>query len=297
MRSLLLILRIIMMGELPPLLSDMPEEASTESTALVPLSAAGEWQTIVDEVVDSLDDDIPDKVIKATEYLICGWPTHKIAERLNTKKAIIRGWLTRYPKMAVAVHYGQRELYRWRMAQLEQGFLTALEVSQRILDMGSSKNRLEANMQDMASADPKLLAIQAQQARFIISLFAGQKMDLKVRSPSDDRPALKAQKDALDYIASQIKDSLNTIEARPEATYRVVDIASGVLGPLLDDKGDPFHGILGEFDQNEEGTLCHVCGERASKLYMHVTKGHKMKAREYEMVFMLDKDSLKQYGR
>lgn len=296
MRSLSLILRMIMVDkELPPILSDM--ENLNESAALVPLSAAGEWQTIIDQIVETLEDDIPDKVIKAAEYLICGWPTHKIAERLNTKKETIRGWLTRYPKMAVAVNYGQRELYRWRMAQLEQEFLTALEVSQRILDMGASKSRLEENMQDMASADPKILAIQAQQARFVISLFAGQKMDLRIKSPSDDRPALKAQKDALDYLAKEIADNINTVEARPETTYRVIDIASGVRGPLLDDKGDPFHGKLGEVDQKEEGTLCHVCGERVAKLYMHVTKGHKMKVREYEIVFMLDKDSLRQYGR
>lgn len=280
--------------ELPPILSDM--ENLNDSIALVPLSAAGEWQTIVDKIVDDLDGDIPDRVIRAAEYLICGWPTHKIAERLNTKKETIRGWLTRYPKMAVAVNYGQRELYRWRMAQLEQEFLTALDVSQRILDLGSGMKTTE-DLEKLESLDPKILAIQAQQSRFIISLFAGQKMDLRIKSPSDDRPALKAQKDALDYIATQIADNLGTIEARPETTYRVIDINSGIRGPLLDDKGDPFHGRLGEFDQNDEGTTCHVCGERASKLYMHVTKGHKMKAREYEIVFMLDKDSLKQYGR
>ena len=286
-----------MMGkELPPILSDMTEENLAESAALVPLSAAGEWQTIIDQIVNELDDDIPDKVIRAAEYLICGWPTHKIAERLNTKKETIRGWLTRYPKMAVAVNYGQRELYRWRMAQLEQEFLTALDVSQRILDLGSGMKTTE-DLEKLESLDPKILAIQAQQARFVISLFAGQKMDLRIKSPSDDRPALKAQKDALDYLAKEIADNINTVEARPETTYRVIDITSGVLGPLLDDKGDPFHGILGEFDQNDEGTICHVCGERANKLYMHVTKGHKMKAREYEIVFMLDKDSLKQYGR
>jgi len=280
--------------ELPPILSDL--ENLNDSIALVPLSAAGEWQTIIDKVVDDLDDDIPDKVIRAAEYLICGWPTHKIAERLNTKKETIRGWLTRYPKMAVAVNYGQRELYRWRMAQLAQEFLTALDVSQRILDLGSGMKTTE-DLEKLESLDPKILAIQAQQARFIISLFAGQKMDLRIKSPSDDRPALKAQKDALDYIAEQITDKLGTIEARPETTYRVIDISSGVRGPLLDDKGDPFHGKLGEVDQKEEGTLCHVCGERVTKLYMHVTKGHKMKVREYEIVFMLDKDSLRQYGR
>jgi hypothetical protein len=280
--------------ELPPILSDL--ENLNDSIALVPLSAAGEWQTIIDRVVDDLDGDIPDKVIRAAEYLICGWPTHKIAERLNTKKETIRGWLTRYPKMAVAVNYGQRELYRWRMAQLEQEFLTALDVSQRILDLGSGMKTTK-DLEELESLDPKILAIQAQQSRFIISLFAGQKMDLRIKSPSDDRPALKAQKDALDYLAEQITDKLGTVEARPETTYRVIDINSGVRGPLLDDKGDPFHGKLGEIDQKEEGTLCHVCGERVAKLYMHVTKGHKMKVREYEIVFMLDKDSLRQYGK
>jgi len=278
-----------MMTELPPTLQDMNEEISTESKALVPLSAAGEWQTIVDTIVNDLsEEDYPDDVIKAAEYLICGWPTHKIAQRLSKKKTTIRGWLTRYPKMAVAVNYGQRELQRWRMAQLEKQFLSALETSQNILDAAN---------ENAEPVNPKLLAIQAQQARFIISLFAGQKVDLKVKSPSDERPSLKAQQDALDYIADKITDRLNTIEAVPETTtYRVIDASTGVKGPMLNENGDPFHGKLGEIDQNEKGTLCHICGARVGKLYLHVTSGHKIKDREYEIIFMLDRGTLKEYG-
>jgi len=282
-------------NELPPALTDMPEETSGDATALVPLSAVEEWHSIVDRVIDELDgEEYPDDVLKAAEYLICGWPTYKVAERIGRRKDTIRGWLSRYPKMAVAVNFGQRELHRWRMARLEQQFISAVEASQDILDLGTPHRTVE----NMDGVDPKILALKGQQARFIISLFAGQKVDLKIRSPSDEQPQLKAQKDALDYLATRIAGELdNTIIARPETTYRVIDVNTDTHGPLLDTHGNPFYGTLGEFDQNEGGTLCHICGERQKKLYIHVTKGHKMKGREYEMVFMLDRGTLKEYGR
>jgi hypothetical protein len=283
-----------MMTELPPAVSDLPEEEG-ESTALVPLSAAGEWHTIVDNIVDNLsENEYPTNVIKAAEYLICGWPTHKVAERIGVKKETIRGWLTRYPEMAVAVNYGQRELHRWRMARLEQQFVSAVEASQEILDIGTRHTEPTGNMDNF---DPKLLALKAQQARFIISIFAGQKMDLKIRNPAEDKPQLKAQQEALDYLATRIAGELdNTVVARPETTYRVTDVNTDTHGPLLNERGDPFHGTLGEFDQNEAGITCHVCGSREKKLYLHITKGHKMKDREYEMVFMLDRGMLREYG-
>jgi len=282
---------------LPPALSDLSEEqASEEVTALVPLSASGEWHTIVDQIIDELDhNEFPEKVLKTAEYLICGWPTHKIAKRLGTTKETIRGWLTRYPKLAVAVNYGQRELQRWRMARLEQQFVSAVEASQDILDLGTPYREAVVNLDGV---DPKVLALKAQQARFIISLFAGQKVDLKVRGPADDQPSLKAQTDALDYLATRIAGELdNTVVARPETTYRVIDANTDTHGPLLDDKGDPYYGKLGEFDQNEAGIVCHICGERHKKLYIHITKGHKLKDRNYEMVFMLDRGKLREYGR
>lgn len=281
-------------NNLPPALS---EEEGEEVTALVPLSASGEWHTIVDQIIDELEIvDAPDKILKAAEYLICGWPTHKVAKRLGTTKETIRGWLTQYPNMAVAVNYGQRELQRWRMARLEQQFVSAVEASQDILDLGTPHR--ESPVINLDGIDPKILTLKAQQARFIISLFAGQKVDMKVRGHDDEPPSLKAQEGALDYLATRIAGELdNTILARPETTYRVIDVNTDTHGPLLDDKGDPFHGKLSEFDQNESGTLCHICGERHNKLYIHVTKGHKMKERTYEMVFMIDRGKLREYGR
>jgi len=278
------------------MLSDMSDETNKPSTAMVPISAAAEWHEIIDRIVDELEaEDIPDEVIKAAEYLICGWPTYKVAQRLGTKPDIIRGYLSKYPRMAVAVHYGQRELQRWRMAQLEMQFLSAVEASQDILNLGTEHHRVH----NLEGADPKVLALKAQQARFIISLFAGQKVDLKVRSPEDDRPALKAQQDALDYIADKVSARLESIEALPEkveTTYRVHDVKTGKHGPMLDEHGDPSFGELGVINTNEEGTLCHVCGDRVGKLRLHVTKGHKMTDREYELVFMLGKGDLKLHG-
>ena len=287
----------MMMGdkkELPPILADMPE-AENPGTAMVPLSAAGEWHEIIDHLVDELTEgDFPDDVIKAAEYLICGWPTYKVAERLGKQTNTIRGYLSRYPQVAAAVHYGQRELQRWRLAQLERQFISAVEASQDILDLGTPHRQVE----NLEEVDPKILALKAQQARFIISLFAGQKLDLQIRGPEDERPALKAQQDALDYIADKVSNRLESIEAFPErqtTTYRVIDAKDRKSGPMLDENGDPMHGTLGEFDTNEEGTLCHVCGDRYSKIRLHVTKGHKLTDREYEMVFMFEKDALKKH--
>lgn len=281
------------MSDKVPMLSDLPEDKDS-SSALVPLSAAAEWQTIVNNVLDQFDREIPDDVVKATEYLICGWPLYKVANRLNRSVSTIRGWLTQHPEMAVAVNYGQRELQRWRMAQLEKQFVSAVTASQDILDLGTP---YRGPIENLDSVDPKILALKAQQARFIISLFAGQQIDVKVKSPSDEKPALKAQKDALDYLATRIAGELdNTVIAR-ETTYRVIDVNTDSNGPLLDTNGDPFHGELGTFDSNELGTICHVCGQREKHLYLHVTKGHKMKEREYEMVFMIDRGGLKEYGQ
>ncbi len=281
---------------LPPILEDMPEEAQETGTALVHLSAAGQWHEIVDRIVDELlDEDIPDDVVKAAEYLICGWPTYKVAQRLSVQTKTIRGYLSRYPNVAVAVNYGQRELQRWRLAQLERQFISAIEASQDILDLGTPHRQV----QNLDGVDPKTLAIKAQQARFIISLFAGQKVDLNVRGPEDDKPALKAQQDALDYIADRVANRLESIDAVPEklvTTYRVVDVRDNKSGPMLDEHGDPAHGKLGEIETNEDGTLCHVCGERFGKLRIHVTQGHRMTDREYELVFMLSKGELKTHG-
>lgn len=281
--------------ELPPILSDLPE-AENAGTALVPLSAAGEWHEIVDRIVDELnEEDIPDDVIKAAEYLMCGWPTYKVAQRLKKQTNTIRGYLSRYPQVAVAVHYGQRELQRWRLSQLERQFISAVEASQDILDLGTPHRDPVTSLEGV---DPKVLALKAQQARFIISLFAGQKLDLQVRSPEDEKPALKAQQDALDYIADKVSGRLESIEAVPEkrtTTYRVVDAKDRKSGPMLDEHGDPMHGTLGAFDSNEDGTLCHVCGDRVSKIRIHVTSGHKLTDREYEMVFMFEKDALKNH--
>ena len=282
--------------ELPPILEDMPKEAQETGTALVPLSAAGQWHEIVDRIVDELlDEDIPDDVVKAAEYLICGWPTYKVAQRLNIQTNTVRGYLSRYPNVAVAVNYGQRELQRWRLSQLERQFISAVEASQDILDLGTPHRQV----QNLDGVDPKVLALKAQQARFIISLFAGQKVDFNVRSPEDDKPALKAQQDALDYIADKVAGRLESIDAVPEklvTTYRVVDVRDNKSGPMLDEHGDPAHGKLGEIETNEDGTLCHVCGERFGKLRIHVTQGHRMTDREYELVFMLSKGDLKTHG-
>jgi hypothetical protein len=274
----------MMTDNLPPILKDMDEEISKHvDTDLVPISAAAEWGEIVDDVILSLveEDEYPEDVLKVTEYLICGWPSYEIAKKIGRKPETIRSWLSRYPKMALAVRKGQHELQRWRLAQLEKQFIDAAKLSQKIIEGDSS----------VMQTDSKKLGIQARQARYILGLFAGQKLDLQVKGSQDDRPTLKAEKDALDYLAERIAEEQDKrmIDVTPseDKIVRVIDPRDGTKGPVLDEDGEPMHGTLGEIDRNDEGSLCHICGKRVGKLRLHVNKGHKMSDQEYEVIFML----------
>ena len=240
-----------------------------------------DWQKIVNQIVAQMGEQMPDQVIQATEMLVAGFPTHDVAKRLGVKTTTVRRWLESYPAMAMAVANGRKLMSVWRMSRLEQQFLQAIDKSEEILDL---------DLEDRA-VNSKLVGVVAQHARFIISLFAGQKIDVNIKVNQGEE-TLKAKQDALDYLA--LKLAAQREEDKPiEAVYRVLDAnPEEAPTPLLSADGNPAFGQLGVLDTNEEGTLCHACGKRVPNLAGHVTGAHSLKLSVYEMIYMLTTGTL-----
>jgi hypothetical protein len=260
----------------------LPENDDTNLLTVDDIGPDTEWVDIVNTIVDTLQTgDTPDEVVEAAEYMIAGWPTYKIAKRMNVSSRTIRRWLTRYPAMAAAVSQGRKLLSSWRMARLEQQFLTAVERSQEVLDVALNDG----------DVNPKVMGLIAQHSRFVLGLFAGQQIDINVRI-EENTPVLKAKREALAFLASELAKQRQGAEDEPiEAVYRVIDEKEEV-GPLLDEKGDPHFGILGEIDVSEDGALCHVCGKRFKVLSLHVRKKHNISEEAYEITFLLERGAV-----
>jgi hypothetical protein len=244
-----------------------------------------EWASIVDSIVDDLmDDDIPDKVIRATELMVCGWPIYKIAKELGAKPSEVKGWLSKYPRMAMAVSNGRKLLTAWRMNTMEQQFAMAVEKSGEILGLSLRDD----------TVDPKLVSAVGLHARYILGLFAGKEIDVNIHMRGEDQ-TLKAKEDALEYLASSI--AAKREEEEPIEGVFVVEEISKEDAPLLDHEGNSAFGVVGTADVNEDGLLCHICGDRTWAPGMHVISKHKMKSHEYETVFMLPMGTLKSINK
>lgn len=256
------------------------------------------WGQIVDAIVDELTetDHLPDKVIQATELLLAGYPIYKAARKLNVSPKTIRRWLSTYPTMAAVIAHGKGLLTKWRMAQLEQQFLSAIERSQEVLDI-SLDGTVTDEYGNVVGVNPKVLTVVAAQARYIIGLFAGQKVDVTVTHELGDT-VMKAQQDALDYIAQQLIQQRDGADVEPiEATFRVVDAKVDDKGPMLDEDGEAPFGKMGVLDRNDDGTLCHICGSRNKDHSKHVLSRHNMGVEEYETLYLLDQGSLHRSDR
>ena len=237
-----------------------------------------EWNEIVEKLVEELGDELPDKVIEATELLISGYSTYQAAKHLGTNVKAIRAWLEKYPAMALAVRNGRALLQKWRLSKLEQQFILAADKSKEILET------------DLTSKDinPRLAGVVAQHARFVMSMFMGQKVDIEISVK--ETPQMKARNDALDYIAQQMKQI--GADHVVEGSYTIVEPEKQTGAPLLKENGDPHFGKLGEIDLNDQGVLCHICGQRAFYPAKHIA-AHKISLIDYCTVFMLKPDDLK----
>jgi hypothetical protein len=247
-----------------------------------------EWSQIVEQLISELDTaELPDDVIQATEMLLAGFPTYKVARKLSKSTDTIRRWLSKYPTMAMVVSDGRKLLAKWRMSKLEQQFLTAIERSQEILEVDLSG----ISVDDMGldhKVDPKVLTVVAAQARYMIGLFAGQKVDITVTHEVGDT-VMKAKQDALNYIAERLAEQEANAELEPiEATIRVIDTEIDNNAPVLDENGNPPFGKLGEFAKSEAGTQCHICGKFYKYLAKHLLTEHNLTTEEYELTYMLE---------
>jgi len=256
---------------------------------IVPAQDDAEWNKEIERLVEQLsqeDANLPERVIQATEYLLAGWPSYKIARELNIKSSQIKEWLKQYPVMARIVAESRKWLIKWRMSRLEQQFLTAIERSEEILEIG-----LDGNDTDDNPVNAKVVGVVAQHVRYIIGLYAGQQMDINVNFGIQEE-TLKATKDALDYIAVRMAQERGGDEAI-EATYRVVDESPTSNRPVLDPGGNPHFGEMGVLDTTNLGVLCHICGVREGDLAKHIHMQHKLSDEEYEVTFLLPYGSIK----
>jgi predicted transcriptional regulator len=272
--------------------SDKTLAIGSDSDKGLSLSGDETWQTIIDRLTTNLDkEDLPDDVVRVTELLLSGYPVSQSAKKAGVSTATVRRWLSMYPTMAVVLSDGRRLLSKWRMAKLEQQFLQAIEKSDEILNLkldGSNPKDGEP------SADPKILTVVAAQSRYIIGLFSGQRIDVQVTHELGET-TLKARKDALDYLAEQLKTQRDESYLEPiEAVYRVEDAKFDNSGPMLTETGEPYHGEFGKISQDADGAdICHICGGHYKSLAKHVLTLHGINTTDYETLFMLEEGSLK----
>jgi hypothetical protein len=245
----------------------------------VPDTNDPEWSEIVDKLIDEMGEELPDKVIEATELLLSGYSTHQAARKIGSSPRTIRQWLEKYPTMAMAVRNGRQLLTKWRLSKLEQQFVLAADKSREILEL---------SMRD-SDVNAKLVGVVGQHARFILSMFMGQKIDIDIQVT--ETPQLKARNDALAYLAQQMASMGGKRENVIEASYTVVTPEKTTGQPLLDERGDPFFGKLGELDRNTDGVLCHICGQRSKHPIQHIVS-HRIGIMDYCLVFMINKEDL-----
>lgn len=248
---------------------------------VVPSEVDESWRQIVDSIILDLDsEDIPDHVVRAMELLLSGFSIPDVAQELGVKNETVRKWLVRYPRISEILADNQANLVKWRMTQIDKQFLQALEVSRHVLSIPLDDDTVNA----------KLVGIIAAQARYIIGLRAGQKQDITVTHEMGDS-VLKARQDALNYLATRL--TAQDDEEPIETTVRVLDGKWDDQGPMLDEHGKSPFGIVGELDTTEDGTLCHVCGQRYKSLKRHALSKHNLGSTEYENIYGLEEGSLR----
>jgi len=251
-----------------------------------------EWREIIDTIVEKIDtDELPEKVIRMAEMMMSNYPMYKISKKLEVQTRTLKSWLKKYPALTLLIKNGRDLLIRWRLARIEQQFMHAADISEKVLTsetrvlMDSDGNPYLNDDGQVIYHEPdaKLLAVQAQQARYIIDLFFKHKDVIIIKTDDASDLILKANKGALEYVAKRVNEE-NIID---------VDIRTiRTSAPLVDQDGKPFHGEIGKLDISKKGALCHICGKRYAKLALHVQTVHNLKADIYETEFELEEGSI-----
>lgn len=250
------------------------------------------WQEIVNDLVDQIAgedaNDIPEKVISATELLLTGMPYYKVAQKLGVTTSTVKNWVKKYPSMALVLQKGRPLLAKWRIAKLEQQYLMAIEKSQEILEMD-----LYTDEEDTNKPNAKLTGVVAQQARFIIDQFTKVNNEISIKSDGES-VTMAASGEALDYVAKKIAEHRDKNEP-VEATYRIIDDknTSEKYVPILDEHGKPFYGEMGKLNINENKKIqCHICGNYYKSLTAHLYGKHEIPPDVYELTFMLEEGAI-----
>lgn len=247
-----------------------------------------DWVSEVTALLNELDDeDVPQKVLSLAEGLVSGYSLNEAAKMAGITQKTATNWLSRYPKLAYIAERGSRLAKSWRMARIEQQFLTAINKSQEILELNLDGTDKHGN-----DVDPKVLTVVAAQARYVIGLLAAQQRDINVNHKLDET-VLNAQRDALDYITQKLMEQDNDHTEPIEVAYTVINPNVDTNVPLLTSQGEPNYGNFGVLDTDEEGTICHVCGKRSKNLISHIRQAHVMTAKEYETIYMLPENALR----
>lgn len=254
------------------------------------------WQEIINDLVEQVAgeniDDIPEKVIKATELLLTGMPYYKVAQELGVTTTTVKTWVKKYPPMALVLQKGRPLLAKWRIAKLEQQYLMAIEKSREILEMDLYSSDSEDG-ENFPTPNAKLTGVVAQQVRFIIQQFTKVNNEISIKSDGES-VTMSASGDALDYIAEKLAEHRDR-EEPVEATYRVIDDknTSDKYIPILDEHGEPFYGEMGILEINEDNKIqCHICGNYYKSLTTHLYGKHEVPPDVYELTFMLDEGAI-----
>jgi hypothetical protein len=253
-----------------------------------------EWKEIINGLTEQLTDkELPENVIVAAEMLVSGFPTYEIAKHLGVKTSKVKSWLFKYPEMTRAVAMARKDLSRYRLQKLEPMFFHALEKIKEVLTAESYIQEDSEGNIILSTPNAKLLGVQGQMARYVISLFMGKQSDININI-KDERPLLRTNEGGLDYLAKKLLEMRDKQEEEPiEAEVRVID-PKKEKGPILNEEGDPNFGELGILDHNDTGTLCHICGKRFKRLDIHIRVKENLSNEMYETIFMLAPGSLKE---
>lgn len=250
-----------------------------EIKALVPTTpealAALSWTEIVELLVESLtseDVDTPDKVVRAAELMLSGYPRYKVAKELKVTPKTVKRWTEDYPIMMQIVKSGRTLLSMWRMARIEQQFISALEVSEEVLN--ASAEEVEDKEGNVTKTNAKVMGIKAQHARYILDLFMKNQhvINFNVDLTPETNASLLATESGLAYLAQAMKRTDEDV----------------LEGQFTEAKEEIIYGTVGELSLEDGKTQCHTCGGFYQGLARHVQTKHNITPEIYEVQYDLE---------
>lgn len=229
------------------------------------------WQKIVEELFDT-SEGLSELAMQIVEYAVCGYSKTKACKQLGITVYEWNKTVKDNPAIAQLITDGLSLARKWRTAQLEEQYMDAINKSKEILQLSLSDDTVNV----------KLVGTIAQHARYVIDLFARNDLAPVASANADTDMALKASKDALDYLVEKIASSTDD---EIIVTHRIVDADSA---PKMKSDASPNFGELGVLEYDDDGKIrCHVCGVYAKNFVMHIRRAHSLEPMDYEAAYDL----------